>query len=146
MNKSGSAFRFGARGAFTLIELLLVMVILAILAAVVIPRFTNRTQQAQTTRARADITNMELALDAFEIDIGRFPTSSEGLNALVNQPSEAKNWRGPYIKRDVPDDPWGNPYVYDCPGKHNTADYDLYSFGPDGKSGGDDDIDNWSKQ
>jgi general secretion pathway protein G len=129
-----------------LIELLLVMVILAVLAAVIVPKFTRRSEQARTTAARADIANLELALDSFEIDTGRYPTSSEGLQVLVEQPSDAKDWRGPYIKRGIPSDPWGNLYVYVYPGKNNQDDYDLYSLGPDGQSGSDDDITNWSER
>jgi general secretion pathway protein G len=134
------------RNAFTLIELLLVLVILSVLAAVVVPKFAGRGQQARVTAARSDIASLEVALDAFEIDNGNYPTTEEGLKALVEEPSNAMDWRGPYIRRDVPNDPWGNPYIYRSPGDHNEESYDLYSYGPDGKSGGDDDIDNWSVQ
>jgi general secretion pathway protein G len=85
-------------------------------------------------------------LDVFEIDTGRYPTSDEGLNALLSQPAGVREWHGPYIERGMPKDPWGNPYVYRSPGQHNTASYDLYSFGPDGAEGGGDDIDNWSER
>ncbi len=128
---------------FTLVELLLVLVILAVLAAVVVPKFTNRTEQARVTAAQADVSALEGALDLFEIDVGRYPTSDEGLAALTNQPGSVKNWKGPYLKRDVPNDPWGNKYVYVCPGVHSKAGYDLYSYGPDGQEGNDD-IDNWT--
>ena len=133
-----------ARRGFTLIELLLVLVILSVLAAVVVPKFTKRSEQARITAARTDIGNLELALDTFEIDTGRFPSTQEGIEALVEQPTGMDDWRGPYIKRGVPNDPWGTPYVYSYPGDHNREGYDLYSFGPDGQSGGADDIDNWS--
>jgi len=132
------------RGGFTLIELLLVLVILAVLAAVVVPKFTRRSEQARVTAARTDIANLEVALDMFEIDTGRYPTSQEGMEALVSVPGNAPDWHGPYIKRGVPNDPWGNPYVYRYPGQQNTDGYDLYSYGPDGQEGTDDDIDNWS--
>ncbi|HEX2971945.1 MAG TPA: type II secretion system major pseudopilin GspG [Tepidisphaeraceae bacterium] len=132
------------RSGFTLIELLLVMVILAVLAAIVVPKFTNRSEQARITAAKTDIANLEVALDAFEIDTGRNPTSDEQLTALIAQPPNCLNWRGPYIKRGVPSDPWGNPYVYRYPGQHNVNGYDLYSLGADGREGNDD-IDNWSK-
>ncbi len=135
-----------AQSAFTLIELLLVLVILAVLAAVVVPKFTRRSEQARMTAARADIANLEVALDAFEVDTGRFPTTDEGLAALVEEPAGASGWYGPYIKRGVPKDPWGRPYVYTQPGDHNTTGYDLYSYGPNGQEGGDDDIDNWSER
>jgi general secretion pathway protein G len=134
------------RRGFTLIELLLVLAILAALAAMVVPKFTRRSEQAKDTAARVDIANLEIALDAFEVDCGRFPTAQEGLGALLNQPADTTNWMGPYIKRGLPKDPWGNPYVYRYPGQHNTQGYDLYSFGPDGQEGGDDDVDNWSEQ
>jgi general secretion pathway protein G len=131
------------RGGFTLIELMLVMVILAVLAAIVVPKFTKRSEQARVTAARADIASLELALDAYEIDMGSYPTTEQGIGALVEQPSDNQDWHGPYIRRGVPNDPWGNPYVYRCPGEHNN-DYDMYSLGPDQQEGSDDDIDNWS--
>ena len=132
--------------AFTLIELLIVVAILAVLAAVVVPKFTKRSEQARITAARTDIANLEVALDAFEIDTGRYPTTEEGIRALVEEPTDVKEWHGPYIKRGVPNDPWTKPYVYRCPGQHNTTGYDLYSFGPDGQDGGGDDSDNWSQR
>jgi len=134
-----------ARG-FTLIELLLVLAILAVLAAMVVPKFTKRSQQAKNTAASVDIANIEVAMDAFEVDCGRYPTTEEGIRALVDQPSGLTNWMGPYVKRGMPKDPWGNLYVYRCPGQQNTDGYDLYSFGPDGQDGGGDDIDNWSER
>jgi general secretion pathway protein G len=136
----------GLARAFTLIELLLVLVILATLAALVVPKFTKRSEQAKTTGARTDIANIEVALDAFEIDCGRYPTSEEGIKALLDPPGGLTGWQGPYLKRGVPKDPWGNPYIYRCPGQHNVSGYDLYSFGPDGQEGGADDIDNWSQR
>lgn len=141
--QSSSALRKG----FSLIELLLVLVILAVLAAVVAPRFTSRSEQARNTAARTDIASLETALDAFEIDAGRFPTTEEGLEALIEQPSgvQADSWRGPYIKRGVPKDPWGNQYNYQQPGRHNTSSYDLSSSGPDGQAGTEDDVINWDE-
>jgi len=135
-----------SRRGFTLIELLLVLVILAVLAAIVVPKFTKRSEQARVAAATSDISNIETALDAFEVDSGRYPSSEEGLKALVEQPSNAKDWKGPYLKRMVVNDPWGHPYIYRQPGQHNTSSYDLYSFGPDGQEGGADDIDNWSQR
>jgi len=131
--------------AFTLIELLLVLVILATLAALVVPKFTKRSEQAKVTAARTDIANIETSLDSFEVDCGRFPTTEEGLMALLEQPTNARGWHGPYLKRGMPKDHWGNPYIYRYPGQHNTSGYDLWSFGPDGQEGGGDDIDNWSE-
>jgi len=138
------AARHAARAAFTLIELLLVLVILSVLAAVVVPKFARRSEQARTTAARVDIKSISMQLDAYQIDTGRFPTTEQGLQALVEEPSGVQNWGGEYFDR-IPPDPWGNPYVYKYPGDHNTT-YDLYSYGPDGQSGGGDDIDNWSTQ
>jgi len=135
---------FKGRG-FTLIELLLVLVILGILAGLVVPRFAKRSEQAKITGANTDISNIETALRTFEIDCGRYPTTEEGLGALLEQPSNAKGWHGAYLERGLPKDPWGNPYVYRCPGQHNVNGYDLYSYGPDGQDGGGDDIDNWSQ-
>ena len=131
---------------FTLIEMLLVVAILAILAVAVVPKFTGRSEQARITAAQTDIANLEVAIDAFEIDCSRYPTTEEGVQALVRQPSDLTEWRGPYLKRGVPKDPWQNPYVYQCPGRHNAAGYDLHSFGPDKQEGGSDDIDNWSER
>ncbi len=134
-----------SRAGFTLIELLLVLVILAALAAIVTPKFAKRSEQARVTAAGTQISQFEVALDSFEIDVGRYPTTSEGLDALVRKPSNAEGWTQSYLKRDVPKDPWGNEYVYRYPGQYNQDGYDLYSFGPDGKQGGGDDIINWSE-
>jgi len=81
-----------------------------------------------------------LALDAFEVDTGFYPQGSAGLNALVDQPSNAQNWKGPYLKQGIPNDPWGNPYQYVYPGKVNASGFDIISMGPDGRAGGDDDV------
>jgi general secretion pathway protein G len=126
--------------AFTLIELLLVLVILGVLAAIVVPKFSGRTEQARVTAAQSQISTFNTALDAFEVDNGYYPKGKDGLNELVTQPGNALNWRGPYLKSQIPNDPWGNPYIYECPGKRNPSSYDLMSLGPDGRKGGDDDI------
>lgn len=131
------------REGFTLVEMLLVLVILATLAAIVVPKFTGRTEQAKVTAARTQIANFETVLDAFEVDNGYYPKGSDGLEDLVTKPTNAQDWRGPYLKQGIPNDPWGNPYIYECPGKHNETGYDLMSMGPDGRVGGDDDITNW---
>lgn len=141
MNTEAKDFRKG----FTLIELLLVLVILATLATIIVPKFTKRSEQAKFTAARTDIAALEVALDAFEIDISRFPTTSEGLKALVEKPSNADEWKQPYIRRGSPKDPWGNEYIYKQPGQYNEYGYDLSSAGPDGQMGGDDDIKNWTE-
>jgi general secretion pathway protein G len=105
--------------------------------------FTSRSRQAKITAARADLSMLEVMLETFEVDCARYPTTEEGLQALIQRPPDLPDWKGPYLKRGVPRDPWRNPYVYRFPGLHNN-DYDLYSFGPDGRPGGGDDIDNWS--
>ena len=129
--------------AFTLIELLLVLVILAVLAAVVVPKFTNRSEQAKVTAAKTDISNMETALDVFETDCGRYPNGDEGLQALVANTGNTQGWKGPYLKR-LNQDPWGHPYQYLNPGVRGEVD--VFSFGADGQAGGtgnDADIGNW---
>lgn len=136
--------RISYRSGFTLIELLLVMVILVVLAAVVVPKFAGRSEQARVTAAKTDISNIETALDAFEIDTGRYPTNEEGLIALVDEPANVKNWKGPYLKKAIQNDPWGNPYQYASPGTHSKSGYDLYSYGPSGQEGANDAIDNWT--
>ena len=130
------------RRGFTLLELLLVLVILGVLAALVVPKFAGRSQQARETAAKSDISSISTAIGAFEIDNGRYPTSEEGLGALAKQPSGVDSWKGPYLQRQLPNDPWGNPYVYKYPGQQNPCGFDLYSFGPDGREGNDD-IGNW---
>lgn len=130
------------RRAFTLVEMLLVLVILATLAAIVIPKMAGRSQQAKVTAAQSQISSIEMALDAFEVDNGYYPKSG-GLDNLLNQPANAPGWKGPYLKKGVPLDPWGNPYTYEFPGKHNANGYDILSMGPDGRASTDDDIDNW---
>lgn len=133
-----------SRSAFTLIELLLVMVILAILASLIIPMFVGRAEQARVTAAQTDISNISSALDTFEIDNGHYPTTSEGLIALIKQPPGMPNWHGPYLKgNSVPLDPWGHPYQYRCPGQHSKDGYDLWSLGPTGQQGGPGEITNW---
>jgi general secretion pathway protein G len=128
---------------FTLVEMLLVLVILATLAAIVYPKLAGRSEQARVTAAATQISSFSTALDAFEVDNGRYPRGKGGLLDLVNQPSDTPSWRGPYLK-EIPKDPWGNDYVYECPGRLNPSSYDLISPGPDGKSGSEDDITNLS--
>lgn len=132
-----------ARAAFTLVEMLLVLVILAVLAAIVIPKFAGRSQQAKVTAAQSQISGFELALNSFEVDNGFYPQGSAGLNALVEQPSNLQSWKGPYLSKGIPADPWGNAYVYNYPGKSNPKHFDLLSMGADGQSGTEDDVTNF---
>ena len=129
---------------FTLIEILLVVIIIGALAAMVIPRFAGRSEQAKTAVAKSDIdAHLETALKLYELDNGNFPTTNQGLKALVAKPASSpipKNWNGPYIERSS-NDPWGRPYVYVSPGTHRS-DFDLYSKGKD-ETKEDDDIVNW---
>jgi general secretion pathway protein G len=131
------------RAGFTLIELLLVLVILGILAAIVVPKFSGRTEQARLTAAQSQISTFGTALDSFEVDVGYYPKGRNGLNDLFTQPRDAQSWRGPYMKNEIPKDPWGNDYVYECPGKNNPSSYDLLSMGPDGRAGSEDDVTNF---
>jgi general secretion pathway protein G len=128
--------------AFTLVEMLLVVAIIGILAALVIPKIAGTSEHSRVVAAQADIKGgIKTALDQFEIDNGYYPKS---LNDLIQQPGNAKSWHGPYLDPpQLPIDPWGNPYVYHYPGKNNPAGYDLLSVGPDGKEGTDDDVGNW---
>jgi general secretion pathway protein G len=129
---------------FTLVELLLVLVILGALAAIVVPKFSGRSEQAKKVSAQTQISAFETALNSYEVDNGHYPQAKDGLAALVAAPSNAQNWHGPYLK-DVPMDPWGAEYVYENPGKNNTSGFDIYSLGPDGRAGTDDDITNWTR-
>ncbi|MFO1401010.1 MAG: type II secretion system major pseudopilin GspG [Steroidobacteraceae bacterium] len=134
----------GASGAgFTLLELLVVMVIIGMLAAFVAPRYFSQVGKSQVKATRAQIVALEQALDQFRIDVGRYPTSDEGL-AVLNRATQDPGWGGPYLKKAVPADPWGRQYLYVYPGAN--GDFDLYSLGRDGKTGGsgeDADIGNW---
>jgi general secretion pathway protein G len=127
------------RSAFTLIELLLVMVIIAILAAIVVPKFTGKVEDSRKKAALGDLSSLKTALGMFELDNGRFPTTEEGLGALITNPGNLTGWHKVLDKSSVPKDPWGIDYIYRAPGA-NGADYDLLSAGPDGHEGTSDDI------
>ncbi|MEW6041876.1 MAG: type II secretion system major pseudopilin GspG [Elusimicrobiota bacterium] len=133
------------RAGFTFIEIMLVVVIIGILAAIVLPRLTGRTEQARETAALQQIEIFSVALESFYLDNKRYPTTTEGLNSLMEKPVNAPRWKGPYLRKGVPHDPWDKSYVYISPGVHNR-DYDLYSKGANGIEGGGDDITNWSEK
>lgn len=131
-------------GGFSLIELLIVMMIIGLLASLVGPRLFQHVGQSRQKTARAQIELLGTALDAFRLDVGRYPTTEQGLDALRRKPSGGERWNGPYLPRDVPEDPWGNRYQYKSPGDH--GEYDLFSLGADGRSGGegeDADVRSW---
>ena len=129
--------------AFTLIELLLVLVIIAVLAAVVVPKMVGRTEDAKIKATKGSIAGIKTALETFEVDNGRFPSTEEGLQALVNAPPGMPNWHGPYVdKQNIAADAWGNPFQYRYPGQQNANGFDLSSTGPDGRESNDD-ITNW---
>jgi general secretion pathway protein G len=132
------------RTAFTLIELLLVLVILAVLAAVVVPKFTSRGKDAREAAAKTGVKSLETALGMYETDNGNFPTTEEGLAALLDPPPSATNWKGPYVNGGLPKDPWGREYGYRSPGTNNPRGVDVFSLGEDGREGPDD-IGNWGK-
>jgi len=128
---------------FSLIELIVVLVILGLLAAIVAPKVAGNLGKGKTKIAKIQISEFEGALEAFMFDMGRYPTTAEGLDALIHNPTGSDSWAGPYLpqKRPVPVDPWGKPYRYRCPGEY--GDFDIFSAGPDGIEGNDDDVSNW---
>ncbi|MBI3321156.1 MAG: type II secretion system major pseudopilin GspG [Candidatus Omnitrophica bacterium] len=135
----------GPRRAFTLVELMLVVIIIGVLAAMVVPRLAGRTEQAKTARAKSDLASIGLALDLYELDAGQYPETLEELVSKdppshLSDEARAK-WNGPYLKKGLPKDPWGRPYEYKSASQHHQ-DYDLFSLGPDGQPGHDD-VTNW---
>jgi general secretion pathway protein G len=144
------SFRACGRAAFTLVELMVVLVILGILAAAIVPNVVGKSDKAKRTKAVADLSVIESLLDQFYLDMGRYPTTEEGLRVLFSPPEDdAEQWRGPYSKKPISLDPWGNPYNYACPASRGILAYDLFSTGKDGREGGegdDADIVNWVEE
>ena len=131
-------------GGFTLLELLVVMVIIGLLASYVGPKYFAQVGKSEVKAARAQMDSIEKALDQFRLDVGKYPSTEQGLNALMQRPANEIKWAGPYLKKEAPPDPWGRPFLYKSPGEH--GEYDLYSLGKDGQPGGKDeaaDITNW---
>jgi general secretion pathway protein G len=131
-------------GGFTLLELLVVMVIIGLLAGYVAPRYFGQIGKSEAKVARAQLDALEKALDQYRLDVGRYPSTEQGLSALVTKPTNEGRWSGPYLKKSVPLDPWGRSYLYKSPGEH--GDFDLVSLGKDGQPGGSgeaEDIKSW---
>jgi len=143
-----AAVRHAPDRGMTLIEILVVLVLIGIVTGIVAGNFIQRGEKAKHDAARIEIGQISQTLDLFKLEVGRYPTSQEGLQALITAPAGVTNWNGPYWKKDtVPKDPWGNPYVYVFPGQHGV--YDIISYGADGKEGGDGadkDVTSWDNQ
>lgn len=139
--------KWDSRAGFTLLEILLVVVIIGMLVTIAVVQLGPRTAQARDVAAREQIRNYGTALDLYELDNGFFPTTEQGLQALILQPSstpQPHNWKGPYLKPPVlREDPWGSKYIYKYPGEKNPTGYDLYSPGPNKVEGDEDDVGNW---
>lgn len=144
---SRKARKHTKRGAFTLLEVLMVIVILGVLAALIVPQFTGTQRRAEIDLTKTQIASLASDLERFRLHCGRFPTTDEGLAALLTKPDAdevAEKWGGPYIQKPAKD-PWGRELRYQSPGRYNEDSYDLWSVGPDGQDGTDDDITNWER-
>ena len=139
-----------SRPGFTLIEILVVIAVISLLAALVAPNVFRHVGTAKDATAKSQIEMLGAALDSYRLDNGRYPSTEQGLAALWETPTtepRPNNWRGPYLRKAVPNDPWGNPYVYMSPGENSKQGYDLMSYGADGQPGGEDDdadVTNWN--
>ena len=130
-----------ARNGFTLVEILVVIIVIALLATLVAPNVFRHVGRAKDTTARAQVELLSAAVEAYRLDNDRFPTTEQGLAALRTPPTQEprpRAWRGPYLRREVPVDPWGRPYIYRSPGTVNREGYDLLTLGRDGQEGGED--------
>lgn len=129
---------------FTLIEIIIVVIVLSLIATLVVPNLFKKVESSKRKITKTQIALIENAVKMFKLDVGRYPDTNEGLQALLTQPANADNWDGPYLEKGLPKDPWKRNYIYECPGKHYT--YDIFSFGADGELGGEAeniDIVNW---
>jgi general secretion pathway protein G len=139
-----SSFRRTLERGFTLVEMLVVISIIALIMALVGPRVLNFLAESKTKAAKIQIASLESALDLYALDTGQYPSSSDGLDALMHRPGGVTSWSGPYLKgNEVPNDPWGRPYIYRSPGEHGP--YDIVSYGPKGQEGGTAEINSWSR-
>src|ERR1043166_3847608 len=143
MNPTSILSRGSASSGFTLVEMLLVLVILGILGAIVYPKVSGHGVRTRRIATETQIRTFRSALTTYEMDNDRYPEGRGGILSLMQKPREARNWHGPYLEGKIPKDPWGNDYLYECPGSHNRESYDLWSAEPDGVSGTEDDITNW---
>ncbi len=148
MKKTIDRTKARRRAGITLIEMLVVVTIIALFAALVAPRMLKQTDKARITAARAQINSFMTALGTYKLDTGVFPTTEQGLQALRTRPTDVPQWNGPYLPQEIPVDPWGRPYVYKYPGEHGDEP-DVISYGADGQPGGEDlnaDIVSWRSQ
>ncbi|MCY1290629.1 Type II secretion system protein G precursor [compost metagenome] len=139
-------FAHSRQRAFTLLELLVVLVVLGLLAGIVAPKYFSQLGRSEVKVARAQVESLGKALDLYRLELGHYPSTEQGLQALVVRPNDEAKWQGPYLQKSVPKDPWGRDYLYKAPG--DNGDYDLSSLGKDGQPGGDGenaDVNSWQQ-